>query len=161
MTALGLLTWRTTAHPAEHTTVRMMTDRPRSAPATGNRLGVHSDMLIPVFGYREDVDHELRGEIREHGGSTVTGDDLDGLADAALLWWRQPDGDLTDELLDAQTLLGPDGYLWLLTPKTGHDGFVDPSVIAEAAETVGMTLTATLDRPDWLGVRLSPPRRRP
>lgn len=137
-----------------------MTDRQRSAPTTANPLGVHADVVIAELGYGGDVDHELRGDIRGLGGTTVTGDDPDGLADAALLWWRQPDGDLTDELLDAYTLLGPDGFLWLLTPKTGHYGFVDPSVIAEAARTVGMTLTASLDRPDWLGVRLSPPRRR-
>ena len=39
------------------------------------------------------------------------------MLDAVLLWWREDDGDLTDALVDAITLLADDGVIWLLTPE--------------------------------------------
>ena len=49
--------------------------------------------------------------------------------------------------------------IWLLTPKTGRDGHVEPSDIEEAAPTAGLHATSTISAcPDWTGTRLATPR---
>ncbi len=54
-----------------------------------------------------------------------------------LLWWRDGDGDLVDMLVDALGPLADNGVVWLLTPKAGRDGHVEPSDITESAPTAG------------------------
>jgi hypothetical protein len=46
--------------------------------------------------------------------------------------------------VDAITLLADTGVIWLLTPKTGRDGYVEPSDIAEATRTAGLAQTTTV-----------------
>ena len=53
--------------------------------------------------------------------------------DAVILWWRDGDGDLVDELVDALTYLTEDGAIWLFTPKVGRAGYVESSDIQDAA----------------------------
>jgi hypothetical protein len=53
------------------------------------------------------------------------GSDSDEVVDGVLLWFREDDGDLVDELVDALTYLTETGPIWLLTPKVGVDGHVD------------------------------------
>ena len=48
-----------------------------------------------------------------------------------VLWFRDDDGDLTDALVDATTYIEEGGAIWLLTPKTGRDGYVEPSDISK------------------------------
>ena len=73
--------------------------------------------------------------------STRTYDDV---VDVVLLWWRDGDGDLVDALVDALTPLADGGYIWLLTPKAGRDGHVEPSEIGEAAPTAGLSQTSSV-----------------
>ena len=48
-----------------------------------------------------------------------------------------------------------EGAVWVLTPKTGRDGHVEPSEIAEAAPTAGLSPTSTVTVSDaWVGARL-------
>ena len=58
-------------------------------------------------------------------------------------------------LVDSIAPLADDGYIWLLTPKRGRDGYVEPSDISEAASVAGLSQTsiATVG-PDWAGARL-------
>ncbi|MEV0116863.1 DUF3052 family protein [Streptomyces sp. NPDC050844] len=57
--------------------------------------------------------------------------------------------------------LDVDGTLWLLTPKSGIDGHVDPSDIAEAATTAGLHHTKPINvTPAWTGTRVAVPSRR-
>ena len=86
-------------------------------------------------------------------------DDADEVLDAVLLWWRDGDGDLTDALINAIPLLADDGVIWLLTPKTGRDGYVEPSEIAEATRTAGLAQTTTVaGGPRWMIARLARPK---
>ena len=80
--------------------------------------------------------------------------------DVVLLWWREGDGDLVDALVDSLTNLADSGVVWLLTPKAGRDGHVEPSDIDEAAPTAGLSSTrSTSAAPEWSGTRLvSPPK---
>ena len=94
-------------------------------------------------------------------------EDTDEVVDAVLLWWRDGDGDLVDTLVDALGPLADNGVVWLLTPKAGRDGHVEPSEITESAPTAGLQQTSTMSAgKDWSGARLVPrgrqgPRSRP
>jgi hypothetical protein len=79
--------------------------------------------------------------------------------DAVLLWWRDGDGDLVDALVDALGPLADGGVIWLLTPKAGRAGHVEPSDIGEAAPTAGLQATTSVAAAvDWSGTRLATPR---
>ena len=71
-----------------------------------------------------------------------------------LLWWRDGDGDLVDRLMDAIAPLGEDGVIWVLTPKTGKPGHVQPAEIAESAPTAGLMQTSSANLGGWTGSRL-------
>jgi hypothetical protein len=112
--------------------------------------------VVGEMGYDDDVDQGLREAIEEVTGSELVEEGADEVVDAVLLWWREDDGDLTDMLVDALTLLADDGTIWLLTPRTGHDGYVEPSDIADAAKTAGLSQTTTVGGPsDWTIARLA------
>ena len=81
------------------------------------------------------------------------------MADAVMLWFREEDGDLTDALVDATTMIDAGSPVWLLTPKTGREGYVEPSEIGEAAQTAGLAQTSTVNAgKDWSGSRLVTPK---
>jgi hypothetical protein len=88
-------------------------------------------------------------------GAELLDEDTDEVVDVVLLWHRDDDGDLTDILVDSIAPLADDGYIWLLTPKRGRDGYVEPSDIAEAASIAGLSQTsiATLGN-EWSAARL-------
>ncbi|MGH3664413.1 MAG: DUF3052 family protein, partial [Micromonosporaceae bacterium] len=69
------------------------------------------------------------------------------------------DGDLVDALMDARTPLADEGVIWLLTPKAGRDGHVEPSDISESTPTAGLQQTSSVSvGKDWVGARLAAPR---
>src|SRR5215813_2993730 len=91
-------------------------------------------MVVMEMGYDEDVDEDLRDALIDRCGELVD-EDTDEVVDVVLLWWRDGDGDLVDVLVDALTPLADNGVIWLLTPKAGRDGHVEPSDITESAPT--------------------------
>lgn len=123
------------------------------------RLGIQSDMVVQEFGWDNDVDDDVRAAIEEVIGSDLLDEDSDEIVDVVLLWWRDEDGDLVDALLGARPLLADTGVVWVLTPKTGRDGHVAPSDIAEAAPTVGLAQTSNISvSDDWAATRLASPK---
>jgi hypothetical protein len=137
----------TTADPAEGQ---------RSVAA---RLGFQPGQMIQEIGYDEDCDEELRAAIEAATGTELVDEDFDDVVDVVLLWWRDGDGDLVDALVDALTSLAGGGHIWLLTPKAGRDGHVEPSDISEAAPTAGLSQTTSLSAArDWSGARLVAPK---
>jgi hypothetical protein len=132
--------------------------------AEGNRaaqkLGLESGTLVQEVGWDEDTDDDLRADIEDAIGGEMLDDDSDEVIDVVVLWWRDGDGDLVDALMDAIVPLADEGYVWVFTPKTGTDGYVDPSEIAEAAPTAGLTQTSTVNLGDWSGSRLVQPKSR-
>jgi hypothetical protein len=110
----------------------------------GSRLGVKPEMVIQELGWDDDVDDELRVALENLTGTGLVDEDHGDVVDAVLLWWRDDDGDLVDGLVDALTDLADGGVIWLLTPKVGRDGHVDPSDIADAAPTAGLATTSSL-----------------
>jgi hypothetical protein len=105
------------------------------------------------------VDQELREAIEGVIESDLVDEDYDDVADAVVLWFRDDDGDLTDALVDATTYIEEGGAILLLTPKTGRDGYVEPSEISEAATTAGLTASKSVSvGKDWSGSRLATPK---
>jgi hypothetical protein len=123
------------------------------------RLGLRQGQVVPEFGYDDDVDHELRTAVEDLIGNELVDEDVQEVVDAAIFWWREGDGDLVDALVDALTNLADGGVIWLLTPKSGRPGHVEPSDIEEAAPTAGLHATSTISAcRDWTGTRLATPR---
>ena len=134
-----------------------------STAATGpaDRLGLKSGMVIQELGWDNDTDDELRVAIEDSVDADLVDGDYGNVVDAVLLWWRDDDGDLVDGLVDALTDLVGGGVIWLLTPKVGRPGAVDPADIAEAAPIAGLsqTTTAAVSK-DWSATRLVAPKTR-
>lgn len=132
------------------------------ARGLAERLGIEPGMVVQVVGGddREAVDTSLLDDVAARAGTElIVGDDSDEVFDVVLLWWREGDGDLVDALVDALTDLGDSGVIWLLTPKAGREGHVEPSDIDEAAPTAGLASTrSTSAAPEWSGTRLVSPK---
>lgn len=120
------------------------------------RLGIETDMVVQELGWDDDVDDDVRAAVEEVTGAELLDEDSDDIVDVVLLWWRDEDGDLVDTLVDARAPLADNGVIWVLTPKTGRDGHVEPSDIAEAAPTVGLAQTSNISLcEDWTATRLA------
>ena len=123
------------------------------------RLGIEANMVVQEIGWDEDVDDDVRAAIEEKIGGDLLDEDADDVVDVVLLWWREGDGDLVDALMDAISPLADNGVIWVLTPKTGREGHVEPSDIAEAVPTAGLAQTSTASvGGDWTATRLVAPK---
>ena len=118
-------------------------------------MGFAKGEIVLEVGYGPDCDDELRTQIKEIVGTDFLENSTNEVVDAVLLWFRQDDGDLVDELMDALTYLTETGPIWVLTPKVGRDGHVEPSDIQDAAPICGLNQTSTLaGAKDWTATRL-------
>lgn len=124
------------------------------------KLGITHGMVVQELGWDEDVDDDLRATLEQQSGGELVDEESDEVVDLALLWWRDGDGDLVDALVDAIGPLADDGCVWVLTPKTGRPLHVEPSEIAEAAPTAGLTQTLSLNIGDWAATKLVQPKVR-
>ncbi|MEU9884573.1 DUF3052 domain-containing protein [Sphaerisporangium sp. NPDC051017] len=125
------------------------------------RLGLKPGQVVQEIGWDEDSDDELRLSIEDLTGNELVDEDSEDVVDVVLLWWRDGDGDLFDALSDAMTGLADGGQIWLLTPKVGREGHVEPSDIGEDATTAGLAQTSSVSAArDWSGTRLVTPKGR-
>lgn len=126
------------------------------------RLGIAPGMVVQERGFDDDSDEQVSVAIESFLGEDLVGEDSDEVVEVVLLWFRETDGDLVDTLVDAITALAEDGVVWLLTPKRGRSGYVEPSDIAEAAPIAGLSQTSMAAvGTDWTGTRLVSRRARP
>ena len=124
-----------------------------------DQLNLKDGDYVQEFGYDDDVDAQLRDQIEATIGSELFDDEAQEVVDAVILWWRDGDGDLVDELVDVQTTLDEGGVVWLLTPKAGREGHVSPADVQDAAPTAGLHVTTTARvSADWSVTRLAPKR---
>jgi Protein of unknown function (DUF3052) len=125
------------------------------------RLGIKPGQVVQEIGYDDDSDEQLRESVGKVERVELVDEDYDDVVDVVLLWWRDEDGDLVDALVDALTPLADGGYIWLLTPKSGRAGHVEPSEIGESAPTAGLSQTSTVSAGrDWSASRLVAPKAR-
>ena len=119
------------------------------------RMGIEPGLVVQELGWDSEVDLEFRAALEQRLGDDLVDEDTDEIVDAVVLWYREGDGDLVDALVDAITPLADNGFVWLLTPKRGREGYVEPSDIAEAAPTAGLSQTSlSTIGSDWAGTRL-------
>ena len=119
------------------------------------RMGFAAGELVLEVGYGQDCDDVLRSEIVAMTGTQLLEGETTEVVDAVIVWWRDGDGDLVDELMDALTYLTETGPIWVLTPKLGRDGHVESSDIQDAAPIAGLSQTSTIAlAQDWAGTRL-------
>lgn len=129
------------------------------AAGTAERLGFKAGMVVQELGWDNDTDDELRAAIEDVIDADMVDGDYGNVVDAVILWWRDEDGDLVDGLVDSLTDLVGGGAIWLLTPKVGRPGAVDPADIAEAAPIAGLSQTTTASVcKDWSATRLVAPK---
>lgn len=123
-----------------------------------DKLGIEASSVVMEIGYDSDVDEELRAAVEARCGEIVD-ENTDEVVDVVLLWWREDDGDLVETLMDARSPLADTGVIWLLSPKPGRDGHIEPSEISEAVLTVGFQQTSSINAArDWSGARLVTPK---
>ncbi len=123
------------------------------------KLGIEPGLIVQEVGWDSDVDETVRQAVEEVTGEDLLDEDAQDVIDVVLLWFRDGDGDLVDTLVDARGPLADDGVVWVLTPKTGRDGHLEPSEIAEAAATAGLSQTSNQSvGGDWAGARLASPK---
>src|SRR6201992_2837434 len=104
-------------------------------PRHVRKLGIQQGQVVQEWGWDEDTDDDIRGDVEDACGSELLDEDTDEVIDVVLLWWGDGDGDLVDTFMDAIAPLADDGVIWVLTPKTGRPGHVLPAEIAESATT--------------------------
>jgi len=131
----------------------------QSERSLAERLGLKPGQVVQEIGFDDDVDEELRASVEAVTGNELVDEDYDDVVDVVLLWWREDDGDLFDELTNAMVPLTGGGHIWLLTPKAGREGHVEPSDIGEAAQTAGLAQTSSVSAAkEWSGTRLVAPK---
>jgi hypothetical protein len=124
-----------------------------------DKLGITAGMVVQEIGRDDDCDPAIVAAIVERSGAEPIPEDSDDVIDVVLLWFREEDGDLVDALMDARTRLDDNGAIWVLTPKSGRDGHVEPSDILDAAPTAGLTQTSTVSASqDWAAAKLVVPK---
>jgi hypothetical protein len=132
---------------------------PVDSSSVVQRLGLEGVEAVMEIGFDTDVDAALRTAVIEAVGELLD-EDSDEIVGAVLLWCRQEDGDLVDLLLDARDPLADNGVVWLLTPKAGRPGHIEPADIEESAALAGLKSTKTLNAsPDWVASRMVVARR--
>ncbi len=118
-------------------------------------MGLAKDDLVLEVGRDSDCDSTLRDQLMSITGTKFLEGSTSEVVDAVIIWWRDGDGDLVDELMDALTYLSETGPIWVMTPKVGRDGHVEPSDIQDAAPIAGLSVTSTIAlAKDWTATRL-------
>ena len=120
-----------------------------------SRMGFEKGQLILEIGHGSDCDENLRQQIVQIIGEPFIQDDTNEVVDCVLIWFREDDGDLTDELVDALAFLSETGTIWVLTPKVGRDGHVEASDIQDAVNIAGLSQTSTIAvAPNWTATKI-------
>jgi hypothetical protein len=118
-------------------------------------MGFKEGDLVLEVGRSGGCDEELRDHICAITKTQFVDSDAQEVIDGAIIWWRDGDGDLVDELMDALTYLSESGPIWVITPKVGRDGHVEPSDIQDAAPPAGLSQTSSFSiASDWSATRL-------
>ena len=120
-----------------------------------SRMGFEKGQIILEVGHGSDCDENFRKQLIEITGEPLIENETSEVVDAVLIWFREDDGDLADELVDALTYLSESGPIWVLTPKVGREGHVHPSDIQDAANTAGLSQTSTIAAaPNWSATKI-------
>jgi hypothetical protein len=130
----------------------MTQERDYSHRTAIQKLGVRPDQRVEVTG---DVGAGLRRDVKEAiGRGLVRSGELDG---AIVLVESEDEG--KEVLLRYRTRLRETGYLWVITRKRGHDGYLNQMALVPHAKKLGLidNKTCSIDE-DRSGIRFVVPR---
>lgn len=119
-----------------------------------HKLGLRAGQVVVEYGYDDDVDEDVREAVESLVEGPLEDEDYDGVVDAVLLWWRDGDGDLTDELVDSLTRLEEGGSIALLTPGAGRPDRVAAHDVQEACTNCSLSASGFVPVRSWVGQRL-------
>ena len=114
-------------------------------------LGIKAGHTVQEVGWDDDCDSAIRDAVEDAIGADLLDEDSYELCDVVLLWWRDDDGDLVDELVDAVRPLADHGRIWLLSPAAGTKGELAPGVVSESAQLAGLVQTKAERLGSWQG----------
>ncbi|KFI61457.1 DUF3052 domain-containing protein [Bifidobacterium cuniculi] len=129
----------------------------QTASDKAEEFGFGAGDLVQEWLWDDDVDEAIRENIETLTGEELVDEEYDGAVDGSIIWWRDGDDEdaLSDTIVDAYSVLGQDGPMWLLTPKPGRTGAASAQIVQNAAKTAGMNASTPLTvSGDWNGVRL-------
>lgn len=119
-----------------------------------HKMGFAPGQIVIEYGYDDDVDDDVRAAIEAVVDGPLEDEDYDGVVDVVLLWWREGDGDLADELMDSLTTMEEGGFIALLTPGVRREDRVAAYDVQEACTTCSLTASGAVQLGEWVGQRL-------
>ena len=114
-------------------------------------LGIKAGHTVQEVGWDDACDSAISEAVEDAIGADLLDEDSYELCDVVLLWWRDDDGDLVDELVDAVRPLADHGRIWLLSPAAGTKGELAPGVVSESAQLAGLVQTKAERLGSWQG----------
>ncbi|WEV70059.1 DUF3052 domain-containing protein [Bifidobacterium sp. ESL0775] len=128
-----------------------------TASKNAEEFGFHAGDIVQEWLWDDDVSESIREKIMDLTGQDLVDEDYDSAVDGVIIWWRDGDDEdaLADTIVDAYSVIGEDGPLWILTPKPGRPGAAASNTVQSAAKTAGMNAAMPLTvSDDWNGIRL-------
>ncbi|MGI8945451.1 MAG: DUF3052 family protein, partial [Thermoleophilaceae bacterium] len=117
-----------------------------------DKLGVQPDQRVEIIG---DVGPGLRGDVKDALGRGLV---RAGTLDGAVVMVESLE-QAQEALVRYRARLRETGYLWLVTRKRGHDGYLNQVAIVPHAKRVGLidNKTCSID-PERSAIRFVVPR---
>ncbi len=129
-----------------------MPDKDYSHRSVVQKLGVSPDERVEIAG---DVGAGLRGGVKEALGRGLV---RSGTLDGAVVMVESLE-EAQEALVRYRARLRDSGYLWLVTRKRGHDGYLNQMEIVPHAKRVGLIDNKTCSIDDERsGIRFVVPR---
>ena len=129
-----------------------MAEKDYSHRSVVQKLGVRPDERVEIAG---DVGAGLRGDVKEALGRGLV---RSGTLDGAVVMVESLE-EAQEALVRYRARLRDSGYLWLVTRKRGHEGYLDQMAIVPHAKRVGLidNKTCSIDG-ERSGIRFVVPR---
>jgi hypothetical protein len=130
----------------------MRRERDYSHRTTVEKLGVQPDQRVEITG---DVGPGLRRDVKETLGRGLV---RSGVLDGAIVLVESED-EAKEALVRYRTRLRDTGYLWMLTRKRGHEGYLNQMALVPHAKRLGLidNKTCSIDE-ERSGIRFVVPR---
>jgi Protein of unknown function (DUF3052) len=130
----------------------MERERDYSHRTAVQKLGIRADDRVEVTG---DVGSGLRRDVKEAAGRGLV---RSGQLDGAIVLVESMD-EAKEALVRYRARLKDTGYLWMITRKRGHDGYLNQMTLVPHAKSLGLidNKTCSIDD-DRSGIRFVVPR---
>jgi Protein of unknown function (DUF3052) len=130
----------------------MRTERDYSHRTTVQKLGVEPDQRVEIMG---DVGPGLRRDVKEALGRGLV---RSGVLDGAIVL-VESEAEAKEALVRYRARIRDTGYLWMITRKRGHEGYLNQMTLVPHAKRLGLIDNKTCSIDDERsGIRFVVPR---